>query len=139
MGKLFVIFFLLPFCCAAQTAENFMQSGNAKAGAKNYNAAIADFTKAIQLEPKNGRAYFYRANAYNDQKEYMMAVQDYDRAIELDPKNPFAYFYRGNANNAQQKYADAITDITKAIALAPNADMYHYRANAKAGLGDHAG
>jgi tetratricopeptide (TPR) repeat protein len=68
---------------------------------------------------KNGRAYFYRANAYNDQKEYAMAVQDYDHAIELDPKNPFAYFYRGNANNAQQKYADAITDITKAIAIAP--------------------
>lgn len=66
MKKLLFIFFLLPLYSTAQTAAAYIQSGNTKAGAKNYQDAIADFTKAIQLNSTDPQGYFYRANAYSN-------------------------------------------------------------------------
>ena len=34
------------------------------------NAAIADFSEAIRLDPRDANAYYSRANAYNKTGEY---------------------------------------------------------------------
>ena len=48
-----------------------------------YDAAIAEFDKAIELDPKSGKAYFYRANAYYDDHRYSKAWNDVHAAEEL--------------------------------------------------------
>ena len=50
--------------------------------------AIADYTKIIQLDPENARAYRLRAAIYTEMKDYRSALADYTRAIELDPSEP---------------------------------------------------
>src|ERR1700712_3490008 len=93
--RLLIIFFLLPLYCVAQTADTYVQAGNQKAGQKDYKGAIADFTKAIQLDGgRKATAYFYRANAYSNINDNAAAIQDYNKAIELEPANATAYFYR---------------------------------------------
>ena len=48
-----------------------------------YDAAIAEFDKAIELNPKYGKAYYYRANVYYDDHQYSRAWDDVHAAQEL--------------------------------------------------------
>ena len=49
--------------------------------------AVADWQKAIQLEPQNGRFYFYAAEAYNRLGQTTTARTYLRKALELDPLN----------------------------------------------------
>ena len=81
-----------------------MNRGNAKAELKRYSEAIADYDKAIELDPNFALAYMNRGKAKAELKQYSEAIADYDKAIELDPNFALAYTNRGvtqklNSNN----------------------------------------
>ena len=63
MKKLLFLFLILAsFGISAQTtAEEYYNRGTVKVPLKDYNAAIADFTKAIELDPNYTDAYYNRA------------------------------------------------------------------------------
>ena len=63
----------------------------AKAHLKQYTEAIADYDKAIELDPKLAPAYMNRGVAKYNLKQYSEAIADYDKAIELDPDYAPAY------------------------------------------------
>jgi tetratricopeptide (TPR) repeat protein len=87
--------------------------------------AIADYDKAIRLDPKNVAAYSGRGGAYYDKKEYDHAIADYDRAIMLGAG---AYIYRGYAYSAKGDFDHAIADSGQAIMLDPkSAGAYNNR------------
>jgi tetratricopeptide (TPR) repeat protein len=52
---------------------------------KNYDSAIANYTKAIQADPKNAEAYFQRGKAYNFKDETEKAKADFKKVVELTP------------------------------------------------------
>lgn len=52
---------------------------------KNYDAAIADFTLAIKIDPKFAKAYYHRSLSYNAKGDKVRAKNDYSRAIKMDP------------------------------------------------------
>ena len=47
--------------------------------------AIADYTEAINLDPKLALAYNNRGNAYADKNDYGRAIADYEAALRIDP------------------------------------------------------
>ena len=49
------------------------------------NWAIADFDRAIEIDPKYDWTLAQRGVAYRLQGKYELAVADFDRAIEIDP------------------------------------------------------
>ena len=49
-----------------------------------YDQAIADFSKAIELDPMDSAAYFNRGNAHDGLGENEKATADFARAEELD-------------------------------------------------------
>jgi len=49
----------------------------------DHDAAIADFTKAIEMNPKFGDAYSLRATAYCKSGKRSLALDDIKKAIEL--------------------------------------------------------
>ena len=53
---------------------------------KQHKEAIADYDKAIELNPKDAQAYNNRGVAKKMLKQYKEAIADYDKAIELNPK-----------------------------------------------------
>ena len=64
---------------------------------KQHQEAIADYDKAIELNPKYFNAYYNRGTAKDGLKQYKESIADYDKAIELDPKYFDAYYNRGFA------------------------------------------
>ena len=99
MKKLFIALLLLPCCTFAQTADSVLQSGNQKAGKKDYTGAVADFTKAININAKDPNAFFYRANAYDNLHNDTAAVNDFTEVLALNPSYPNGNYYKANAEN----------------------------------------
>jgi len=52
---------------------------------KDYEKAIADFTKSIQMNPQFGPSYFMRGLAYYTIGDYDKAELDYTKACRLEP------------------------------------------------------
>jgi tetratricopeptide (TPR) repeat protein len=123
-----------------RTAEDYFYSGYSKANLKDYNGAITDYTKAIELNPNLAIAYNNRGLQKCDLKDYYGAIADYTKAIELNPNNAKAYSSRGTSKAYLKDYYGAIADHTKAIKLNPNdAETYYNRAHSKANLKGYYG
>jgi tetratricopeptide (TPR) repeat protein/S1-C subfamily serine protease len=84
---------------------------------KKYELALADFNKAMKLNPNYALAYFGRGELYYYQKKYELALADFNQAIELDSKLAMAYSNRGVLYQDQKKYELALADFNKAIEL----------------------
>src|SRR5215831_15092308 len=101
----------------ANNAVAYNNRGIAHILKKEYSPAIADFTKAIEINPKWAGAFYNRGNAKSHMNEYDLAIADYTRAIDIDPQMAAAYSNRGNAHGRKKDYYAAITDFNKAIAM----------------------
>src|SRR5215472_18551049 len=62
-----------------------------------YDNAIADFTEAIQRNPKFTLAFQNRGRAWHKKGEYDRAIQDFGEALRLDAKNAAAFADRGTS------------------------------------------
>ena len=118
----------------SQTGFENLRSGR-------YEAAIADYTQAILLNPKNisnnnSGYYFDRGWAYSALGRYEAAIADFTQAILLQPNFGDSYFKRGWAHAALGRYEAAIADYTQAIQRAskPSGIRYYWRGVAKFGL-----
>jgi tetratricopeptide (TPR) repeat protein len=56
--------------------------------------AIADFSKALDLDPRLAKAHYNRAAVYRTKSEIDPAIADYSKTIEIDPQYSNAYFSR---------------------------------------------
>lgn len=89
----------------------------------DYDTAIRDFTRAIEIDPNNATTFYNRGLAYVEKKDYVAAIRDFTKAIKLNPNNAFAFNNRGNAYASNKDYDAAIRDYNKAIELVPNFAM----------------
>jgi tetratricopeptide (TPR) repeat protein len=67
-------------------AAVYSKRGEAAHTAENHAAAIANFSKAIELRPSKGRDYYWRGLCYSCNGNYGKAVADFNKACELDRK-----------------------------------------------------
>ena len=51
----------------------------------NYSQTILFCTKAIKIDPKALKAYYFRSQAYMKTKQYDEAIEDLKTAIKLNP------------------------------------------------------
>ena len=113
----------------AYLAIVYINRGGAYDYKGEYDRAIADFDKAIELNPKDGGAYINRGAVNYHKGEYDRAIADYTQAIKLDPKDAAVYTNRGIAYRRQGDFDRAIADYDKAIELNPKyANAYNGRA-----------
>lgn len=112
-------FYVTVQAFAQETAIEITNSGMAKENAHDPDGAIADFNRAIALDPKYAKAYNCRGIARFDKHDLEGAVADYNRAIELDPKYTSPFINRANARGAKGDMDGAIADYSRAIEIDP--------------------
>ena len=82
--------------------------------------ALADYNKALQLNPNYAEAYVERGSAYDSKRRFDIALADYNKALQLKPDIPQAYNGRGWVYHQQRFFDRAIADYTAAIRLKPD-------------------
>ncbi|KAI4736649.1 TPR-like protein [Aureobasidium sp. EXF-12298] len=72
---------------STEDAEAFKAAGNKYFKAGDYTKAIAEYTKAVEADPKSSTYRSNRAAAYMSAGKYLQALDDCKEADELDPNN----------------------------------------------------
>ncbi len=91
-----------------------------------WDKAIEDYTKGIEINPKYTAAYTYRGVAYGNLGQWDKAIADYSKAIEIDPKYTVAYYNRGVAYSNLGQWDKAIAGYSKAIEIDPESASVYY-------------
>ena len=115
--------FLLQGCgITTSDYEHAILDGVANLNTQKPEEALADFNRAIDLDPNQAGGYVGRANALNTLGRYHEAIEDYDRAISMDPSIANAYVNRAIAHSHLNEYEKAIADYEKGLELDPKID-----------------
>ncbi len=102
--------------------------GQRKAQEGDYRGAISYFDQALQANPNNLYAYYFRGEAFYYLKDYRSAINSFNQVLRLDSNNVSGYLYRGLVYYNLKEYEKAIADYNQAINLNPNyADGYANR------------
>jgi tetratricopeptide (TPR) repeat protein len=118
------------FACAgyAQEIPDLITNAVGEYKAGNYDQAIDDFSKLIQLNVHE--AYIGRARAYYKKHDYDRAIADLDEVIKQAP-TVSTLTLRAEAYSQKENYQKAVTDYSLAIQLQPkNPELYVSRADA---------
>src|SRR5208283_1984353 len=109
-------------------ADSYLNRGLAYEAKEQFDQAIADFSKAIEVNPNSEKAYDSRGNIYLLKGQADQAIADYSKVIALNPKNLKAYNNRAIAFQSKRQFDQAIADYSKIIELNPKiAQAYFYR------------
>ncbi|MCY7351046.1 MAG: hypothetical protein LH606_10300 [Cytophagaceae bacterium] len=90
--------------------------GTARSLLKQYEAAIEDFTKAIQFNPKAKKAYLNRGIARKKLTDYDSALVDFNAALKLDARFADALYNRGLLHELLSQREKACPDYKAAQA-----------------------
>jgi tetratricopeptide (TPR) repeat protein len=82
-----------------------------------YEKAVADCSKAIELDPRHALAWNNRGVAHSRLGQREKALADYSRAIALDPELARAWYNRGSLCGTLEQFDKAVTDLSRALGL----------------------
>ncbi len=120
MKKYIFIVFLLPHLIwAQQTADQYFNKGYDHALEGKFNEAVAQYSKALELNPNYANAYYNRGWVYYQLTNYTDCVRDMSKVIAYDDTFQPAYMMRGTAYYSLQFYQKAFADYQKAVELNP--------------------
>jgi tetratricopeptide (TPR) repeat protein len=126
VNLLLIILIFLLFSCAttqqkegeSENAQFYVNRGDAYYGKRQFDQAISDYTKALEIAPRLAVAYYKRGNVYYYTKgQYDQAISDYTTAIEIDPRLAVSYFRRGYVYYLKKGYDKSWEDVKIAQAL----------------------
>lgn len=119
----------------APQAFSYIVSGNHNYNAKQFDKALSDYTKAIELNPNCAAAYYFRSRVYEGLREPFLALEDASKVIRLCPLNIWGYVSHGKIARSFADLETALRDIDKAVHLSPtNAEIVSMRGDLYYGL-----
>jgi serine/threonine-protein kinase len=128
---------------AREACSKAVESGNAGAqghvclgllhnGTGQYEPAVVEFQRAVELEPANDQAYSGLALAFQRLNKLDEAEKTYQRVITLRPQYPLGYKLLGAFYLRQAQAVKAAEMFSRMVALAP--DSYPAYSNLAAAL-----
>jgi len=106
---------------APKDAAGFARRAAAEMSRHAYDAAIADDSQAIALEPADAAHYFDRGMERLMDRQPVVAMTDLDQAVKLKPDYAAALAVRGQLKLASKDAAGASADFDAALRADPNA------------------
>jgi tetratricopeptide (TPR) repeat protein/predicted aspartyl protease len=121
-------------------AGELARRGAALAARRDFVPALADMSKALDLQPNDPNILYERARIYRDSGATAPALSDLDRLISLKPDSVDALVMRAQLRLSQKKFAETILDLDRAAQLAPpQSDLRFKLAQLYAGAADPSG
>lgn len=117
-----ILLVLLTSTAAAQeltSADEYSQRGIARFQQNDFDGAIGDFTKVIEMNGRNQEfCYYFRGMAQYQKGRLNQAIDDLTKAIAIKPDARF-FADRGNLLAKHGDLEAALADLNKAIEIAP--------------------
>src|SRR5690348_6230093 len=101
-------------------AVAFNNRGIALIAKRDYDRAIGDFGRAIELNPAYAKPLNNLGVAYVKTGQHDLAIKAFDEAIKLNPNYAEAFANRAGAYLKTREYDRAARDYDEAIRLAPD-------------------
>ena len=95
----------------------YLNRAVANTNLQEYELAIRDLTKSIELNSENASAYHSRGMVYYELKDYSLAVNDFTQAIKLSQDNPVTFFNLGMSYYRMEDKENACPYFHKACSL----------------------
>ena len=109
-------------------ANELYKRGVARSQLGDYQNAIIDYTKALEINPEWAEVLYHRGFASYKLQDYRSADLDYTKALLLDPYLVEVYYYRGLCRMKLRYIQAGMEDYTKALEIKPNfAHVYYQR------------
>jgi tetratricopeptide (TPR) repeat protein len=131
-----LVFILIPmlflgeYGLIAQSARQYFKAGEEFHRTLNYEDAIEQYTKAIDLDPDLERAYINRAQVYAQMGDHELAARDFDRAQVFNKNDHELYYLSGKEWHLQGNNQIALAKINQAIMRKGNfLEAYQLRAS----------
>lgn len=77
--------------------------------------AIADYSKAVEIDPRNYMAYTNRGNVWKDKGEWDKAIAAFSKALSSNPQGAEAYYGRGVCEREKREYDKSLADFSSAV------------------------
>ena len=117
-----VVFLSSVLSVSAQSDEKAIRRGNRNYKSANYEKAIENYRKALQIRPNNAKAQFNLGDVYYAKQSYDTAYNEFQKVLELSPDVKLksdAVYNMGNCMLAQNKYYDAFNLYKVSLKLNP--------------------
>jgi tetratricopeptide (TPR) repeat protein/predicted aspartyl protease len=92
-------------------AAVFARQGAASAGRRDFEHALADLTRATDLDPTNPEYFYQRGRVYWENKDHTLAVADFNRVLELRPDHALALMSRAELRISDKDFPGAVADL----------------------------
>jgi putative GTP pyrophosphokinase len=100
----------------------YKHRGMANFAQSNYQDAIMDFTKALELDPKSYKVAYYRGVVRSVLKQFPEAIDDYTMSLEINPYQAFCLFRRGQSYFHIGDYPQALSDCESSLSMESDND-----------------
>ena len=118
-------------------ATTYKEIGDTKIKLQDYEGAIVEYSKAIELNPNYIDAYYKRKEAKSSIGDYIGGIEDLSKIIEINPNDDVAYHNRGFLKYDMNDYDGALQDYMKTLEIKPNnARAYINLGDTKRALGN---
>ena len=107
--------------------EYYLMGNECVVKARDYRAALANFDKALTLDPTLVDAWVRKGVTLADTNEGIAAMACFNEALRLSPLNFKALYNRGKLRYECHEYEGAASDFAKAVAQKPQHAMAHER------------
>lgn len=116
----------------------YLQRAKAFEKLQNFQAAVNDYNKHLQLNPESIDAYLRRGGIYFQLKQYDAALSDINKVLESNPENTEALLNRAIIFASQNQHSQAIKDFDIYLQLTlADARAYNWRGISKTKIGDY--
>lgn len=124
------------------TQNGLLYAGRAKAwGSRGkLQEALADFDKALEINPQLTEVYKYRGALLGFAQRFEASLHDLDRYIEKHSDEAEAWYNRALTLVNLNRFEEALRDLNRTLELDPEfTRAYRARGNVRQQLGDQAG
>lgn len=97
-----------------------LRKGRLELFSRDFERALATYSRAIRISPFLAEAYCGRGAAYQGLGDIDRALDDYNKAVQYDPRSAHAFLQRARLRTETGDFEGALADLNRLMELQPN-------------------